>query len=85
MSAENRADQVFLALLARFSAEGRLVSPLPNAPTYGPSYFAKHGDAQGVTKRGLQAAMDRLFASGKIRIAKSAGSPSKQKDIIVLA
>ncbi|RUT28498.1 ATPase [Arsenicitalea aurantiaca] len=85
MSAEHRADQVFLNLLARFEAEGRQVSPLPNAPTYGPSYFSRHGDAEGITKRGLEAAMNRLFASGRIRVGKSHGSPSKQKDIIVRA
>jgi RecA-family ATPase len=85
MSAENRAEQVFLNFLVRFQTEGRYVSPLPNAPTYGPSFFARHGDAEGITKRGLEAAMNRLFASGKIKVSKSPGPPSKQKDIIVLA
>lgn len=83
MCAENRADQVFLSLLARFQAEGRRVSPTPAAPTYAPSYFAKHTGAEGITKRGLEAAMNRLFTAGKIRVSKSPGPPSKQTDIIV--
>ncbi len=83
MSAENRADQIFLSLLARFQAEGRRVSPTPAAPTYAPSYFAKHSGAERMTKRGLEAAMNRLFTTGKIRVSKSPGPPSKQTDIIV--
>ncbi|WP_127752680.1 AAA family ATPase [Devosia sp. 1566] len=85
MSAENRADQIFLSLLARFEAEGRRVSPTPAAPTYAPSYFAKHAGAEGITKRGLEAAMNRLFTAGKIRVAKSPGPPSKQTDIVVFS
>ena len=85
MSAEHRADDVFLSLLAKLAGEGRNVSPTPNSPTYAPAYFSKHGDANGITKRGLEAAMNRLFTAGKIIVAKSDGPPSKQKDVIVAA
>ena len=70
-------------LSAWFQAEGRRVSPTPAAPTYAPSYFAKHSGAEGITKRGLEAAMNRLFATGEIRVSKSPGPPSKQTDILV--
>ena len=72
-SAERRADEVFLKLLARFASEGRQVGPMPNAPTYAPTYFAQNGNAEGLKKRGFEQAMNRLFASGKIAIGKHVG------------
>ena len=81
--AENRADKVFLTLLAQLDVEGRHVSATLSAPTYAPATFAKHGMSEGITKRGFDSAMNRLFGAGRIRVGKSAGSPSRQRDIII--
>jgi RecA-family ATPase len=60
------ADDVFLILLAQTEDEGRHVSATPNASNYGPKLFGKHPGRQGFTKRDFDAAMQRLFASGRI-------------------
>jgi len=62
------AEQNFLALLARFEADGRPLSESRNAGNYAPKVFAKCPDAQGYTKQQFSAAMERLFAAGKIRL-----------------
>lgn len=79
----SRADRVFLHLLHVMTAEGRHVSPNPNARNYAPTVFDRHPQAEGIRKRGFDAAMQRLFSSGKITVGKSAGAPSRQTDIIV--
>jgi len=76
------ADEVFLALLAKFMEQGRDVSPLPS-PAYGPSVFAKETDAKGVTKRAFGEAMSRLLNSGAVRI-EAHGPPSRQRKRLVL-
>lgn len=84
VAAEAQADDVFLRLLADLTAQGQDVSPAPSSPTYAPKLFSAR---PGVThkREGLAAAMNRLLAAGRIRIGKSAGAPSKQKDVLELA
>ncbi len=82
----NRADRIFLELLARFDAEGRYVSAHGTANNYAPTAFARHPNADGIIKRGFQAAMDRLFLANRIEIGQSTdGPPSKRKEIIKVA
>ena len=82
-AANARAENHFMKLLAEFAAEGRNVSPHPNAPTFAPSAFAKDARRNGIRKQGFEAAMERLFEKKAIRIEKSSDAPSRRKDIIV--
>lgn len=84
MAAQSKADRVFMAMLATYADEGRYVSPHPNAPTFAPATFAKDQRAEGINKRGLGEAMNRLFASKQISVGKSPGAPSKSREIIVV-
>jgi len=72
----DRVDAQFLELLAAFNAQGRDVSH-NTGRSYAPALFAKDPGARGTTSKGFEAAMNRLFASGRIRVARK-GSPSRQ-------
>lgn len=63
------ADAVFLELLDRCDAQGIRVSDSKNAGNYAPKVFAKRPDAQGYIGKELDAAMARLFADQRIRLA----------------
>jgi RecA-family ATPase len=78
LAAEQKADQTFLALLNRFNGQGRNTCEKLNASTYAPTLFAKESEAKehGIKKADLEAAMRRLFATGKIRL-EPYGAPSK--------
>jgi RecA-family ATPase len=82
--AAHQAERVFLELLAKFTTQGRNLSPTPCAPTYAPNVFAKDDEGKGITKRSFEQAMSRLFTAGRIVIAES-GPPSKRRQTIVLA
>jgi hypothetical protein len=43
-----KAEEVFIALLKRFTAQHQMVSPKPSA-AYAPSRFAEHPEAGGIT------------------------------------
>lgn len=82
MAIQSRAERVFLALVHRFNEEGRNISPSPSA-SFAPLLFAKHAQAEGVTKRQFEVAMDTLFAAGRIEIEEQ-GPPSKRRRNIVI-
>jgi RecA-family ATPase len=67
-SRENRAKQVFLALLDRTDAEGRPVSHKPRAGNFAPKAFAKRTDRDGFRKRDFEHAMEALFQAGEIEV-----------------
>ena len=71
-----KAEETFMALLARYEREGRNVSDKPTSPTYAPTAFSKEKDANGFRRDDLAAAMRRLFADGKMHI-ESYGRPSR--------
>ncbi|MBI1416075.1 MAG: AAA family ATPase [Limimaricola sp.] len=79
-AANAKADRVFLALLDAREASGRHVSHNPG-PTYAPAVFARDDEAEGLTKRALAAAMERLFAAGRI-VIKTHGSGAKARSHI---
>lgn len=83
VAAENAADELFMALLAEFTAQGRNVSQKPKSTNYAPKAFAGTAKGAEYTVAGFEAAMERLFAAGQIRIALSEGPPSRRADIIV--
>jgi hypothetical protein len=65
---QQRAERVFLELLARITAQGRYVSDAANSPQYAPKIFAGDPQRHGVAKREFVAAMNNLFAQQKIRV-----------------
>jgi len=80
-AAHARVDSLFLQLLAESDAAGRVVSDKTGA-NYAPVIFAKSPRANGTTKGGFAAAMERLFASGQI-IVETTGPASKRRSQLV--
>jgi RecA-family ATPase len=78
--AADRVDAQFLQLLDAFKAEGRTVSHLPGR-NYGPTLFAADPRAHGTTMKGFQAAMNRQFVVGAIRVG-TWGPKSRQISFI---
>ena len=68
MSAQADEDAVFLKLLRRALGEGQTVSGSANAGNYAPKLFARRPDREGIGKRDLEAAMQRLFVAGQIKM-----------------
>jgi RecA-family ATPase len=60
-----RADKVFLELLDTFTAQNRPVS-VSTGKNFAPHVFKKEASAQGVSKRELERAMERLLKSERI-------------------
>jgi RecA-family ATPase len=67
LAREAKAEEIFLELLHRLTAENRYVSD-KKSPTYAPAVFAKEDEARkaGVTNGDFAEAMRRLFAANKI-------------------
>jgi RecA-family ATPase len=70
-----KAEQVFVALLRRFTAQHQSVNHRPG-PTYAPTRFAEHQEAQGITKKEFAQAMQRLL-DNKVIEARTWGRPSR--------
>ena len=68
LAEEQRIEELFLDLLARFRHQGRDVSDKRNANAYAPTAFAADPEAKSrnIRKDGFAAAMNRLFSAGKI-------------------
>jgi RecA-family ATPase len=81
IAAEAKVDELFLAFLDRFNAEGRPVGVNPGK-NYAPTQFAKEPGIKGVTSHAFAAAMSRLRISKKISLAP-VGSASKVKSILI--
>jgi RecA-family ATPase len=83
LAAEQKVDNLFMALLRRFANEGRNVSD-KKGPNYAPTEFAAEPEAKKikVTNKTFADAMRRLFAAGKIRNL-SEGPPSRIRTRIV--
>lgn len=79
--AEERVERVFLDLLAAYEAQGRHVSDKASA-SYAPTVFARDPGSKGTGRRGLELAMNRLFAAGTLRV-DMVGRTSKQVRKIV--
>jgi len=78
-----KADEVFLTILARYARENRNASDKPTAHNYAPSAFSKESEAKGLNRKDLEAAMRRLFESGKVR-NEQYGKPSNPSARLVL-
>jgi RecA-family ATPase len=66
IAVERDADELFLRLLDRFTDQGRNVSHAKTSNNYAPTMFATDPDGKGKRKDFIDA-MDRLFATGKIK------------------
>lgn len=75
-AAQRKVDAIFLEMLSAYDAQGRHVSDRPGA-NYAPTVFARDPAAKGASRRGLEGAMNRLFATGRISV-EMIGRPSKQ-------
>ena len=75
---ETRAEEMFVELLQRHSAQGRNVSHKPTANGYAPTTFAKEDKAKNhkFGKTDFEGAMQRLFNRDKIRV-ENYGRPSR--------
>ena len=78
-----KADEVFVALLKRFTAQNQTVSPKPSA-AYAPSRFAEHPEAGDITKKEFATAMQRLLDAKVIEI-RTWGRPSRPSHYLALA
>jgi RecA-family ATPase len=85
LAREAKADETFLDLLKRLSAEGRNISHNANSKTYGPTVFVKEAEAKKIrlSKAELEAVMRRLFAASKIRV-DTYGPPSKSYSRLII-
>jgi RecA-family ATPase len=66
MAEQADAEAVFLALLSRFDGENRPLSDSKHSPNYAPTLFSQRPDRQGIGRKDFAAAMQRLFAAGRI-------------------
>jgi len=70
------ADDVFMAVFSKLSAQGQAVGPNVG-PSYAPKKISSHPDAKGYTKADLADAMQRLLDLGRLRI-EVIGPPSRR-------
>jgi RecA-family ATPase len=69
-----KVDRLFLSLLAKCEAQGRIVSDR-SGPNFAPAAFAKMPGGAAVTNSGFKLAMERLFEANRIH-AVYTGRPS---------
>jgi RecA-family ATPase len=81
--AEQRAEQVFMSLLDRYTREGRNVTD-KKGTSYAPAKFANEQEAKALNlnSKALEEAMLRLFRSTKINLVTE-GPPSKPRTRLV--
>lgn len=75
------AEETFMTMLRRLKEAGRNVSHHSTSPNFAPRVFADEPDAF-VSKDAFEAAMLRLFKSGRIRV-EVYGKPSRTFERIV--
>lgn len=80
MAVNAKAERVFLKLLGLLREQGRNVSPNPSN-SFAPAVFAKHPDAEGITKHAFAGAMEALLSSGKITIGVHGRGGSKKQHL----
>ena len=82
IAANAKVERVFLDLLSDLAAQGRDVSPNRSA-TFAPAVFERHPNADRLTKKSFEGAMERLLASKRIGV-QIFGSPSRLRSRLVL-
>ena len=84
LEAKQRAEFAFLQCLKRFNDSGRALSASPTANNYAPTVFAQRPECNGVTKRGLGGAMERLFEQKKIRVEEYGPKSRGTKKLVIV-
>ena len=81
-----KAEEVFMDLLRRFSAEGRNVSENKNAPTYAPAKFEREEEAKTLRfkKAEFEHAMRDLFRTQKLRVEPYGKASLGRQDVLRL-
>lgn len=69
VAAHAKAERIFLELLRAYTKDQRWVST-STGHAYAPKVFADDQRRDGVTKAGFAAAMNRLFAAGKLQLGE---------------
>ena len=80
MAENEKAERVFLNLLASFAEQGRRVNHAGGS-NYAPKAFEEHPNADGCTKRAFKKAMAALLNKEKIKISED-GPPSKRRSFL---
>lgn len=78
------ADEVFLQILASMTAEQRPVSDTVNAGNYAPRVFGRRPDRHGYRKPEFAAAMERLFAQGRISMVEYGRKSDLRRKIVAV-
>jgi AAA domain/Bifunctional DNA primase/polymerase, N-terminal len=83
VAAQARAEEVFLAILARFTAEGRFVSDAKKG-NYAPRLFAEEQEAKGagVSFAYLEGAMRRLLQSKRMWVGKAKDARGRTQSVL---
>ena len=84
-AAARAAEHTFLALLVRFTLEGRSVTASVG-DNYAPNVFAREREAKvaKVSKAGLAAAMSRLFEAKKILVEETGSGHHRKTRIVIV-
>jgi RecA-family ATPase len=77
MVADYKAEKVFLELLKKYIGQNRYVST-SEGKSYAPAVLASDAATEGVNKKQLKSAMERLLEKGKVENAPH-GAPSKKQ------
>lgn len=78
-AAKNKAENVFLACLEALAKQGRSASEKSRSDRYAPKQMAKMQEAQGLRRKELENAMERLFSAGKIEVGVVGRDGSRNK------
>ncbi|WP_171379720.1 bifunctional DNA primase/polymerase [Brucella pseudogrignonensis] len=77
-------EQTFLRLLSEINRTGQRVSA-SRSSTYAPTVMEGMPNAEGVDKKGFEAAMKRLFASDQIRVVMEGPQSKSRQRLVVIA
>lgn len=86
LAREAKADEIFLSGLRQIMRQGREAMYGHTSPEFGPTLIAELPETkrEGVRKKELTDAMNRLLAANKIHIGRTADAPSKAKRCLIL-
>ena len=70
--------------LQRLNTQGRNVSESPHSGNFAPKVIAASGMAKELRKPDLRAAMERLFAEGRIKVEQYGRDHDQRRRIVVV-
>lgn len=82
-ASEERLNNLFLDLFDKVAQQGRALSP-SRSQSYAPSVLIAHPEARGTSRKQLVAAMERLLATGMLRVVQE-GPPSRRYNRLIRA